>query len=378
MALLLVAVNMISTFGVFVPTASAAGPTWHMFTSGNIVHDEDSAAALKENGVINFTLDESYNLAQYTKFKIAFDYQNVDMGETEFRYGWYVHGEAVSDTFTTVDTISVPNDNEIRHYDGPAFAIGDATQIKVELQHGSADAGGSTRPFEVPQHIAISNFALYGTFDAPLDAPQLVSPADTSEVATTIPTLVWGEVEGATDYRVEVASDALFATILESTEVTKTSHTVSGDAALKDGETYYWRVQAYNSEDESDWSDVHSFSIKVVTTDNPGKGGSDDEDIDADEETSPTPTQPEIIEDDFARFLAMNYNTYAQQGQGGDVLGGDSDDQTDEEIDATEDEESEEVVEDKPFLFLGWWWIPLLIAAGGISYYYYFRNYSDR
>src|SRR5690606_32222045 len=57
-------------------------------------------------------------------------------------------------------------------------------------------------------------------------------------------TLSWTATAQATSYRVQVASDAGFSTIVVDTTVTGTSYTLSTD--LLNGTFYYWRVIASN------------------------------------------------------------------------------------------------------------------------------------
>ncbi|PWN07788.1 Ig-like domain-containing protein [Rhodohalobacter mucosus] len=88
-------------------------------------------------------------------------------------------------------------------------------------------------------------------------AVSLVSPSDGSVGVSVNVILRWSELAGATSYRVQVAEDAEFMTL------------VSDEAALTDTEyspgmlnyetTYYWRVLARNGAGNLDWSEVWSF-----------------------------------------------------------------------------------------------------------------------
>jgi hypothetical protein len=69
-------------------------------------------------------------------------------------------------------------------------------------------------------------------------APVLTSPADGSTGLLPPVNLAWDAVAGASDYTIEVATDAGFAAIVQSTTVAATGLPVLG---LPSG-TYFWRV----------------------------------------------------------------------------------------------------------------------------------------
>lgn len=78
------------------------------------------------------------------------------------------------------------------------------------------------------------------SIEAPPSAPDLVAPANGSTGLLPPINLGWNAVAGATDYDVEVASDAGFVTIVRAVTVATTG---TGIVGLASG-TYYWRVAA--------------------------------------------------------------------------------------------------------------------------------------
>ncbi|HEY9167078.1 MAG TPA: FG-GAP-like repeat-containing protein [Candidatus Kryptonia bacterium] len=105
-------------------------------------------------------------------------------------------------------------------------------------------------------------------------APTLVSPTDGSTGVSTHPILKWNVSGGSTSYELQVSKDSLFAsTDFDRSNLTATSQEVTG---LFQGTTYYWHVQASDSNGSSGWSKMAIFttfsypaSIQVSTKYNP-------------------------------------------------------------------------------------------------------------
>ena len=75
-------------------------------------------------------------------------------------------------------------------------------------------------------------------------APALAAPGDGARNVELHPTLSWQPASQASSYLVEVASDAGFAHIVASGDVTDTTYTVTPD--LDSNTQYFWRVTAKN------------------------------------------------------------------------------------------------------------------------------------
>jgi plastocyanin len=90
-------------------------------------------------------------------------------------------------------------------------------------------------------------------------APALILPANHSSIASTSVTLVWGSVSVATFYRLQVAADSLFSSlVLDDSTLTDTSKQL---VSLAKGTTYYWHVNAGNDLGSGSFSDAWSFAI---------------------------------------------------------------------------------------------------------------------
>jgi hypothetical protein len=72
----------------------------------------------------------------------------------------------------------------------------------------------------------------------------------------------WNAVAGASSYRIEIATDANFSTIIKRAAALKASKFTVFD--LSPNRSYYWRVQAYNdvSGFVGDWSSIGQISIQ--------------------------------------------------------------------------------------------------------------------
>jgi hypothetical protein len=92
---------------------------------------------------------------------------------------------------------------------------------------------------------------------AQLAAPALTAPEDGATDLSTSPLLKWQAVDGAAEYVVQVATDERFTNKVFMGFLTDPQDQLNG---LSPGGRYYWRVQAYNSDATSPWSQVWSFA----------------------------------------------------------------------------------------------------------------------
>ena len=95
-------------------------------------------------------------------------------------------------------------------------------------------------------------------------APVSLSPANNSTSVSTSPTLTWNASTGATSYQLQVSANSGFTTtIFNQSNITGTSQQVTG---LSNNTTYYWRVNASNTNGTSAWSSpVWSFTTQQTS-----------------------------------------------------------------------------------------------------------------
>ena len=95
---------------------------------------------------------------------------------------------------------------------------------------------------------------------SPPAAPTLSSPLDAATGVSRTPTLSWNASAGATSYRVQVATDPGFTTLVyDQAGITSTSTTLP---LLGSRVTYYWQVNASNTIGTSGYSSVWSFRTR--------------------------------------------------------------------------------------------------------------------
>lgn len=101
------------------------------------------------------------------------------------------------------------------------------------------------------------------TMPLPL-APTLLLPTNGATGVSIVPTLDWNDVLSATSYKVQVASDSLFTSIVLDSSGISTSQFVVPSSKLSNNTKYYWRANATNPVGTGAWSTVWNF-ITVVT-----------------------------------------------------------------------------------------------------------------
>jgi len=106
------------------------------------------------------------------------------------------------------------------------------------------------------------SFTLYSSSAIP-PVPTLSSPTDGATGVATKPTLSWNASTGATSYTLQVSTSSSFSSFaVNQSGINTTSYAVSG---LANSTTYYWRVNATNSNGTSDWSSIWSFTTVSAT-----------------------------------------------------------------------------------------------------------------
>jgi hypothetical protein len=109
---------------------------------------------------------------------------------------------------------------------------------------------------EVGETVSRDSFTT--TKNTPPDPPVLVSPPNWNANTVLNPVMKWRTALRATTYRLQVAIDSSFATIIfNDSTMTDTSKQVG---PIPNSRTYYWRVNAKNDKGTSAWSERWEFS----------------------------------------------------------------------------------------------------------------------
>ncbi len=95
-----------------------------------------------------------------------------------------------------------------------------------------------------------------------LATPTLISPADNVTNITTSPSLLWNVVPTANEYEYQYSTDETFATYYGNT----TQSTSISIGVLDYSTEYFWRIQATDGADYSDWSEIWSFTTENASS----------------------------------------------------------------------------------------------------------------
>lgn len=95
----------------------------------------------------------------------------------------------------------------------------------------------------------------------PLTAPILIAPKNDSVEAPITMTLSWNAVSGAASYEVTTAIDPGFTQVVRDTTVTGTSVTMQ----FASGTMHFWKVRAKNATLTSEWSEMRTFTVRMLS-----------------------------------------------------------------------------------------------------------------
>jgi hypothetical protein len=100
----------------------------------------------------------------------------------------------------------------------------------------------------------------FTTVPAPPAVPVLVTPSNGATDVSLTPLMDWNNVASASSYRIQIASDAAFTTLIKDTSGILTSQYQVLPGALSVNTVYYWRVSASNPGGSSALSSAFSFT----------------------------------------------------------------------------------------------------------------------
>ncbi|MBO6620975.1 MAG: T9SS type A sorting domain-containing protein [Balneola sp.] len=91
------------------------------------------------------------------------------------------------------------------------------------------------------------------------NAPVLISPIDGANDLELQEEFTWSIVESAEEYNIQISENNTFSTVLIDSALSDTAIIIE---SFEYENTYYWRVSASNTAGESEYSAIHSFTIK--------------------------------------------------------------------------------------------------------------------
>ncbi|HYQ85621.1 MAG TPA: glycosyl hydrolase family 18 protein, partial [Bacteroidota bacterium] len=137
---------------------------------------------------------------------------------------------------------------------GTSRQLGPLAGTTTYYWHVNAKNKGGTSAFSPSRNFA--------TTVPPPAQPTLLSPINGAANQPTTLTLSWNSAAGATSYRVQLAGDSLFSTIiLDDSAVTATSRQAG---PLANNTKYYWHVGAINTGGKSAYSTAWNFKTVVA------------------------------------------------------------------------------------------------------------------
>lgn len=162
---------------------------------------------------------------------------------------------------TTFSTNGLPSGATIAF--SPATAVTDGTSVTATVSNTGSLAPGSYT-FELVgtsgSIVKTANVTL-NIFSGTVNTAILATPADGATNINANVTLTWNADANVQDYLVEIATDAAFTAIINSTTVGTNMYTVPLGANTQ----YYWRVTASNECATAATSSVFSFTTENVT-----------------------------------------------------------------------------------------------------------------
>jgi len=141
----------------------------------------------------------------------------------------------------------------------PATATTNETELSLTIS-GTNTVDVGTYDFEIvgtSTSVTKSFNATLNIYDDSIEAPNLLTPTDGATDVPATPVLTWESSDNVDFYTVQIATDADFTAIVEEVDVNDNTYAFS--SALNET-TYYWRVMASNSCDETGFSDAFSFT----------------------------------------------------------------------------------------------------------------------
>nr|HOP05564.1 T9SS type A sorting domain-containing protein [Tenuifilaceae bacterium] len=190
------------------------------------------------------TLSSPANNANDQQIPVTFSWQVVD-GATSYDIEYSIYPDF------SIENHSVNGITELY------YEASDLDHSYTYYWHVRANNEAGTGPW--------SDRWIFTTISGPPEAPTLQSPANESIDQPTSLSLIWNQVNNATDYYIQVALDNEFTNLVADETYGYYNYTLNN---LENGTTYYWRAKAGNSYGYSNWSEEWWFTT-IEGTDTP-------------------------------------------------------------------------------------------------------------
>jgi hypothetical protein len=108
---------------------------------------------------------------------------------------------------------------------------------------------------------SVSTWSSIKQFVTELKPVESVSPENGNETVTPKGYLRWERIEGAESYQIILSDDEKFENVLIESPVTDTLMQFN----LGDEKQYFWKIKAFNTNNQSRWSEIFTFYIPKTT-----------------------------------------------------------------------------------------------------------------
>lgn len=130
----------------------------------------------------------------------------------------------------------------------------------------------ASSPIGVYEYWAVDNITQktsnHATFKVLPPAPNLVSPANSSSVDMSIPLFKWLSITGQTDFRIAIynSSNCIDDNLIFNQSFTSvaTQWQYTGNPALENGKSYWWKVNIAAEGQNSPYSEIWSFTVNIA------------------------------------------------------------------------------------------------------------------
>lgn len=191
----------------------------------------------------------------------------------------------------TKRTVCAPDDAQFKIWTGSLLGFTDAINFSVANAPAGVDISFNTNPVTPGDTLVVTitntQNATTGGYPITLEAnssssnqttdinftvfsqipsvPTLVSPIDGENAASFTPILEWELITAPHTYDVQVASDPLFATIIDQASGLSTNTYIAQN--LSSYQVYYWRVRANNQCTNGEYGQAYAFRTASVDCD---------------------------------------------------------------------------------------------------------------
>lgn len=149
----------------------------------------------------------------------------------------------------------------------PSSALEDGTEVQLEIQNTEDFSIGENQFIVVGTSSSYTKQAILklNSFESNIDKPILSFPNNNDDNLETEVVFNWENDVNAETYVIEIATDNTFSNIIDTKSITDSQYS---SLNLNYSTTYFWRVKGINSCEESDFSDIYTFTTLCLAPNN--------------------------------------------------------------------------------------------------------------